>query len=138
MSDSTLGAPPPVLTRPCKVTPRPSCGSLEAALAPAPERGIARVTLIQVWLRWRNAFNQVTIRRADDLLACAELEGGLYDLMPKGAEIIGVILEFDFADNRMPQLVELRSPDVVRVPCPEDVERVLAFLTERGFITQNP
>jgi hypothetical protein len=119
------------------ITFQPFTAAHQAALAPNPALGIVRATLTRIGHRWHNAFNEVTIRKADDLFACAAQDGAFYDLVPKGAEITELTLELQFAESPEPHLVELKAQHGVMVQDPRDLERVLPFLVRRGFVLLN-
>jgi len=105
-----------------------------AALAPAPELGILQAVLVEQGLSWHNAFNELTIRAADDLFACAAQDGAWYDATPKGAELIEARIELYLTDATEPRWVELKPPNGLLLQCAQDRERVLRFLTARGFV----
>src|SRR5690349_13316542 len=65
-----------------------------AALAPDPSLNIDKVVLVSTVHAWHNAFNESTVRRADDLFACAAQDGAYYDAIPKGAELAEAIFDF--------------------------------------------
>jgi hypothetical protein len=106
-----------------------------AALAPDFEAGILHIALSRVVLRWRNAFNEVTIREADDLFACAAQSGRYYDTIPKGALLAQATLDFRFADIPEPHSVEIAPPHTLKFQKPADAPRVLPLLARRGFQT---
>ena len=105
-----------------------------ASLAPDPSLGISRVSLVELAKRWPNAFNQVTIRRADDLFACAELARAGCDALPQGAEAIEATLEFECAGAPEPRRVTLKPPRTLVLEPPGDNQWVLDFLVRRGFL----
>jgi hypothetical protein len=104
-----------------------------AALAPDAEAGIVSIALSRVVLLWRNAFNEVTIRQADDLFACAASSGRYYDTIPKGADLAQATLDIQFAEFPEPHAVEIAPPHSVKFQRPEDAARILPLLARRGF-----
>ena len=105
-----------------------------AALAPEPSLGIVKVLLIQAGFRWHNAFNESTVRKADDLFACARQDGAYYDPIPKGAELTDVTLEFTLAGSPQPHSMKLEPPHGFVLEHPQDAERLTAFLRTRSFL----
>lgn len=105
----------------------------QAALAPDLASGILKMVLSQIILLWHNAFNEVTIRRADDLFACAAREGRLDDPIPKGAELVQATFDVQFIDSPKPHAVNLAPPNSVTFQNPEDAPRLLPLLARRGF-----
>lgn len=116
------------------ITLQPFAAGRQAALAPDPALGIIKATLIKIGHRWHNAFNEVTIRMADDLFACAAQDGAVYDLLPKGVEITELTLEIQFAECPEPHLVKLKPPHGIILQHPHDLDRILSFLKRRGFL----
>ena len=119
------------------LTLQPFTAGRQAALAPDPALGIVKATPIKICQRWHNALNEVIIRQADDLFACAAQDGSVYDLAPKGGELTELTLEIHFADCPEPHLVNLKPPRGLILQHPEDLERVLSFLKRRGFLVEN-
>ena len=62
--------------------------------------------LCLVATRWHNAFNELTIRMADDLFACAAREGRNYDPFPKGGELVQVTLNVELVGSDRPHPVQ--------------------------------
>ena len=107
-----------------------------AALVPDETSGVVRAVLIQTAQRWHNAFNEVTIRKADDLFACAAQDGPYYDAIAKGAELIEATIDFYFTDRSGPHPVELHPPHTLIVTDPAEAPPVVAFLARRGFLAR--
>ena len=107
-----------------------------ASLAPEPGLNIDKVLLVTTVHAWHNAFNESTMRRADDLFACAAQDGAYYDTIPKGAELAEATFDFRFAGCDEPHLVEIKVPSTLILRHPEDAERVLEFLCRRKFATR--
>jgi hypothetical protein len=100
-------------------------------LAPDPALGIAKVLWVKAGFRWHNAFNESTVRKADDLFACSLQDGGDDDPVPTGADLTAVTLEFYLAGGSDAHWVELTPPQCLVFQYPEDQERVLEFLKRR-------
>ena len=105
----------------------------QAALAPDLAAGVLKVALAQIVVSWHNAFNEITIRRADDLFACAARDGRFYDLIPKGAELVQATLNVQLAESPGPHLVNLTPPHTLAFQDAQDAARILPLLTRRGF-----
>ena len=133
MSDSTSRPEPASGGGPFIVTLHPFTDSRQAALAPDPGVGVLTVKLVKIGQRWHNAFNEITIRQADDLFACAAQEGACYDLLPEGAEIIELTLEIQAAGVSEPLLVALKPPDGLSLQN-QELDRIVPFLKGRGFL----
>ena len=106
-----------------------------SALAPEPALGIVKILLVKAGFRWHNAFNESTVRKADDLFACAAQDGACYDPIPKDAELTGVTLEFYFTGSPGPHWVELSPPRGLRFQYAEDREKILELLTRRLIVS---
>lgn len=117
------------------VTLIPLLSKGQAALAPDATMGILTIVLRQVVLLWHNAFNEITIRKADDLFACAASNGKYYDPIPKGAELIQATLDVQFADAAEPHAVDIAPPHTLTLQHPQDAPRILLLLARRGFRT---
>ena len=105
----------------------------QAALALHPADTISGATLTATMVVWHNAFNETTIRKADDLFACAALSGHCYDLIPKGALLAQATLELQFTDKIGPSTIQIIPPHTLNLHDPADAPRVLAWLVKRGF-----
>ena len=105
----------------------------QAALAPDLSAGVFRMHLCLVATRWHNAFNELTIRMADDLFACAAREGRNYDPFPKGGELVQVTLNVELVGSDRPHPVQIVPPDTLTFQNPEDAARILPLLERRGF-----
>ena len=140
MFDLPLQAPeaPGQAGAPFILTLKPLVNRREAALAPDRESRILRIVLHQTVILWHNAFNERTVRIADDLFACAARDGNYYDPLPKGADLVQATIDIFFEDRPEPHRVELIPPDTVRLQDPADAPRVLSLLARRGFTTAQP
>jgi hypothetical protein len=106
-----------------------------AALAPDLEASVQSMALSGVYLRWPNAFNEITIRKADDLYACAAAHGHYYDPIPKGADLIRAAFNVQFIDAARPRAMEIIPPHTLALEDPADAPRILQLLARRGFST---
>jgi hypothetical protein len=104
------------------------------SLAPDPQTRIIRMALVKVVQLWHNALNEVTIRQADDLFACAAANGSYYDILPKGAELFQATVDVLFHDFSEGHLVKITPPHTLILQHPADAPRILPVLTRRGFI----
>ena len=107
----------------------------QAALAPDVAAGIVSIVLSEIVVFWRNAFNEVTIRQADDLFACAARDGRYYDIIPKGAHLARATLDVQFAESPVPRAVKIVPPHTLIFQSPSDAPRIVALLARRGFKT---
>jgi hypothetical protein len=107
----------------------------QAVLAPDPEARVVRVSLCKTVVRWHNAFNEITIRIADDLFACSAGDGHYYDPLPKGGDLVQATFDFLFEGAAEPHAVEIIPPHTLRLQDPKDAPRILALLARRGFTT---
>jgi hypothetical protein len=105
----------------------------QTALAPDRETFVLNIALTRVVLRWRNAFNEMTIRKADDLFACAAVNGNYYDPVPKGADLVQATLSVQFSDAAEPRTVDIIPPHTLTLQNPADAPRILRLLARRGF-----
>jgi hypothetical protein len=105
----------------------------QAALAPDTSAGIVYIALCKVVLLWHNAFNEVTIRQADDLFACAAKNGRFYDPIPKGADLAQATLDIQFAESPEPHTLDIIPPHSLTFQNPADAPRLLPLLARRGF-----
>ena len=105
----------------------------QAALAPDLAAGVLKVALCQIVVAWHNAFNEITIRRADDLFACVTRDGRVYDLIPKGADLVQATLSVQLADSPGPHLINITPPRTLAFQNAQDAARLLPLLTRRGF-----
>jgi hypothetical protein len=103
------------------------------ALAPDPSSGIVRVNLIMLFILSRNAFNEATIRRADDLFACAANSGRYYDPIPKGGGLAEAGLDILYEDSPEPRSIDIVPAHTLRLRDLADAPRILLFLAKRGF-----
>jgi hypothetical protein len=116
------------------VTLQPFTDLGPAALPADDALGIVRVTLTRVDQRWNNAFNEVTIRKAEDLFACAARDGACFEPAPKGAVLAEAALEIQFIELPEPHQVTLKPPHSLLVEHPADFARVVEYLSKNGFI----
>ena|SRR5579859_824744 len=120
-------------SNPFQVTLAPLLDRGQSALAPDSAAGVLRISLSQIVLLWHNAFNEVTIRKADDLFACAARGGRYYDPIPKGAELVQATFEVRFADCPEPHAFNIAPPYTLTLQNPEDAARLVPLLVRRGF-----
>ncbi len=113
----------------------PLQASGQASLSPDLGAGIIHMALTELQTACRNAFNEVTIRKADDLFACAAKSGRFYDLVPKGGELVHATLRVRYVESPIPRAVKLAPPHTLIFENPQDAARLLPLLTQRGFST---
>jgi hypothetical protein len=124
---------PPAVAGSFAVSLVPLLTNAHAALAPDLAAGIFRMHLCLTATRWHNAFNELTIRVADDLFACAAGEGSNYDPIPKGGELVQATLNVELVGSPRPHTVQIVPPYTLTFQSPEDAARILPLLERRGF-----
>lgn len=135
MPARNFAAPPAPTAVACSlpVSLLPLLTNAPAALAPDVAAGVFRMHLCLTATRWHNAFNELTIRVADDLMACAAGEGGSYDPIPKGGELVQATLNVELVGSPRPHTVQIVPPCTLTFQSPEDAARILPLLERRGF-----
>jgi hypothetical protein len=118
-----------------ELTLQPLVARGPAALGPDAETHVAGIVLSGTAVNWHNAFNEMTVRIADDLFACAARDGNYYDPLPKGGELVRATFDVLFEDAREPHWVEIIPPHTLRLQDPADAVRIVSLLTRRGFNT---
>jgi hypothetical protein len=111
----------------------PLLESGQAALAPDPSNRIVCISLRMLFVLWGNAFNEKTIRTADDLFACAANNGRYYDPIPKGGALAEAGLDILYEESPEPHSIEIVPPHTLRLQDLADAPRILLFLADRGF-----
>src|SRR5438105_569665 len=70
--------------------------------------GITRIELCEIEILWDNAFHEATIRRSDNIFACALADGACYDPIPEGCILVHATFHVHFADSPDPREVDIR------------------------------
>jgi hypothetical protein len=103
------------------------------ALAPDAGRGIKGVFLQELGIGWENVFQEVIVRRASDVFACAAAAGFWYDTLPPGARPVCAILRFHLAGPAPPCLAEIWPPHTLVLTPASAAEFIEGWLTAHGF-----
>ncbi len=99
--------------------------------------GIVKITLREIEVAWDNLYQEVMIRRADDVFECAAV-GGDYDPIPRSGRLTHAVVEVQFADSAEPRRVEIRPPNTLKFERASDAETVGGWLAARGFRIETP
>lgn len=93
--------------------------------------GIERIVLVEVELDFGGKFNEIQVRKADDIFEAAEARGR--DAFPPGAELRRAVFEVLFTGAKKPRKVHLRPPNVLKLGRYCDAVAIDQWLTARGF-----
>jgi hypothetical protein len=105
-----------------------------AALAPDPALGIKGVSLRELGIGWENVFQEVVVRRASDVLACAAAAGSWYDPLPPGARLVCAVFRFHVTGAGIPYLAEIWPPHILTLSPAYAAEPMKRWLAARGFV----
>ena len=103
------------------------------ALRPDPGLGIERVCLQELGIGWENVFQEVIVRRASDVFACAAAAGSWYDTLPAGARPVCAILRFHWTRPGQPCLAEIWPPHILVLTPASGAGLIECWLTAHGF-----
>ena len=137
MSAQQFPADPLAALAPPTVSLRPLRSGGQTALAPDLTTEVLNMALTEVVASWHNAFNEIIVYRADDLLACAARQGKSGDPFPNGAELVQATLNIRFCGSSQPHQVRLVPPHTLTFQNPQDAARLLPLLARRGFTGEN-
>jgi hypothetical protein len=104
------------------------------ALLPDPVLGVANVQLLELAIGWDNVYQEVVVRRAGDIFACAAASGPCYDLIPFRARLLWAVFRVDLSGPAPPCLVEIRPPHTLILRPPDPTPIVERWLLNRGFL----
>lgn len=108
------------------------------ALLPDPALGVAHVQLLELAIGWDNVYQEVNVRRASDIFACAAASGPCYDLLPVRARLLWAVLRVHLSGRALPCLVEIRPPHTLNLRPPDPTPIVERWLLDRGFLLASP
>lgn len=117
------------------VTLEPLRNEGQDALRPGGSIRHARLRELESY--WRNAPDDITIRKADDLFARAEEVGDAYGPVQPKAMLARATLDLDIEGVERPHRVSLRPPHTVTFESPADASQVLAWLEERSYVKRD-
>ena len=103
------------------------------ALAPDPALGIKSVVLQELGIGWENVFQELIVRRASDVFACAAAAGSWYDALPSGARLVFAVLRFHVTGAGQPYLAEIWPPYILTLSPAYAAEPMKRWLAARGF-----
>lgn len=118
-----------------KYTLEPLRAAGVASLAVDDIDGIDRITLTELHLAFPSAFNEVVIRKADDIFAAQEArKRGL--LIHRKARIVRARFLVKFSDVRKPRIVTIRPSNMAQYVQDDDSVLVERWLAARSFLTR--
>ena len=115
----------------CTLDPLVALGA--DALAPDPALGIKSVVLQELGIGWENVFQELIVRRASDVFACAAAAGSWYDTLPPGARLVFAVLWFHVTGAGQPYLAEIWPPYILTLSPAYAAEPMKRWLAARGF-----
>jgi hypothetical protein len=127
---------PPCLThcsQPALYTLAPLVALGADALAPDPALGIKSVVLQELGIGWENVFQEVIVRRASDVFACAAAAGSWHDPLPPGARLVCAVLRFHVTGAGQPYLAEIWPPHILTLTPAYAAEPIKSWLAAHGF-----
>jgi hypothetical protein len=95
--------------------------------------GIKRVVLREIEMAWDNGYNETVIRRNDDIFAAAEAADPARPAIPQGARLVRAAFDFYFGDPSKPRKVQIRMPNVLKLPRHCDAALIHEWISARGF-----
>jgi hypothetical protein len=103
------------------------------ALAPDPILGIKSVSLQELGVGWDNVFQEVVVRRASDVFACAAAAGSWHDTVPPGARLVYAVLRFHVTGAGQPYFAEIWPPHILTITPAYAADPMKRWLAARGF-----
>ena len=96
--------------------------------------GLDWVRLKMIEIYYGSAFNDVEVKKSDDLFASVAESG--YGL-PKGGSLTKASFLIKFSDNKTPRTITLTSGNRAQFKRDDDAEIIESWLTKRGFIVDD-
>jgi hypothetical protein len=115
-------------------TLRPLVEMGEEALAIGDVEGIENILMSEVHLIWGGGYNEIEVRKADDLFAAFATRG--YRL-PKNSRPAKAAFKITFADSEKPRTVVVPSSNSILYTRDTDAPAVEEWLELRGFSEQS-
>jgi len=103
------------------------------ALAADPALGIKGVVLQELGIGWENVYQEVVVRKASDVFACAAAAGSWYDTLPPGARLVFAVLRFHLTGAGQPCLAEIWPPHILTLSPAFAGEPMKCWLAAHGF-----
>ena len=94
---------------------------------------ISKIILITIEITFGNAFNEIGIRKADDIFGCAVAEGEKDEPIPKAGTLTRAIFEIHFIDSPKPRVAEIHPPHTLKLARGSDAEILKPWLASQGF-----
>jgi hypothetical protein len=74
---------------------------------------VARIVLREIEVAFGGGFNDVVIRKSDDIFAAALARGR--DAIPDGGRLVRAAFDFWFAGAKKPRKVQVRPPNILKL-----------------------
>jgi hypothetical protein len=126
----------PALTpspQPIQYTLKPLVALGADALAPDPALSIKGVFLQELGVGWENVFQELVVRRASDIFACADAAGLRHDTLPPGARLVCAMLRFPVTGAGEPYYAEIWPPCILTLSPAYAAEPMKCWLAAHGF-----
>jgi hypothetical protein len=104
------------------------------ALVPDPALGVRGVFLQELGIGWDNVFQEVVVRKASDVFACAAAAGSWYDPLPPGARPVFAVLRFHVTGAGQPYLAEIWPPCILTLTPAYAAHLIKGWLAAHGFV----
>lgn len=92
---------------------------------------VARIVLREIEVAFGGGFNDVVIRKSDDIFAAALARGR--EAVPDGGRLVRAAFDFWFAGAKKPRKVQVRPPNVLKLGRYCDASTVQRWLSEKEF-----
>ncbi len=94
---------------------------------------VDRIVLREIEIAWGGGFNEVVIRKADDLFAAAAASEGKRKAIPDGGRLVRAAFDVYFVGVKKPRKVQVRPPNILKLGRYCDASVVQRWLSEKGF-----
>lgn len=92
---------------------------------------VARIVLREIEVAFGGGFNEVLIRKADDIFAAAEAKD--WPAIPKAGRLVRAAFDFWFAGAKKPRKVHVRPPNILKLGRYCDASTVQRWLSDKRF-----
>jgi hypothetical protein len=92
---------------------------------------VDRIVLREIEVAFPGAYNEVLIRKADDIFAAADAKG--WTAIPEGGRLARAAFDFWFIGARKPRKVQVRPPNILKLGQHCDAAVVQRWLSEKRF-----
>ena len=93
--------------------------------------GIERIVLREIEIAWGGGYNEVVIRKADDIFAAAEASER--KAIPDGGRLVRAAFDVYFEGGKKPRKVQVRPPNILKLGRYCDASVVQRWLSEKCF-----